>query len=423
MYKVAFASLDDVNKPGGPTTVVKELTRKPDRYSQRGFELKYAIFGDTSVNRFPIMEVKVRTLTDRILQTSVPPFFHYLGNRFPQLAGATVKIGCQFVIRERSKYLNMTNLSDVDIVNFHDIYSAFIYFTQNRKQKGQKYLLTMHSDGSFWQDLFLGFAPYLGRAKRLMSYILEMERIALAGCDLVALVSEGARRDLLKFYSFDKQLEAKTVVLKNGRDFLLELPKDISRMKEKKFPGWQNKKIILCVARLVPNKGVDLALQALRILHAKFGLRNAALAFVSGGQDHMKPKLQNLCREWNLTHDVRFLGKRADIAELLLACDIVIQPSRLEAFGYSIIEAMAAGKPIVATNVGGIPELIENGITGLLVRPDPNEIAQGIATILADDDLGRELGQAARENYLSHYTTAAMIDRYLDLFTALVGGK
>jgi glycosyltransferase involved in cell wall biosynthesis len=421
-WSIAFASLDDANKSGGPTTVVKELARKPERYIQRGFALKYAIFGDAIFERLPIPEVRVRTLTDRILQASVPPFLHSLGNKFPQLAGSVVKAGCQFMIGKRSRYMKMADLSDVDIINFHDIYSAFAYFKQNRKQKDQKYLLTMHSDGSFWEGLFLSFAPYLERSKKLMDYILEIERTAITGCDLVSLVSEGARRNLLRFYSSDEKLAEKTVVLKNGRDFLLELPQDTAGLKEKKFPGWGNKTIILCVAGLVPAKGVDFAVQALRILHEELRQKNTALAFATGGQDHMKPELQRLCREWNLVSDIRFLGKRSDISELLLACDIVVQPSRLEAFPLSLIEGMAAGRPIVATNVGGIPELIEDGVTGLLVRPDPQEIAQGITALINDGDLAKMLGQAARAKYLADYTTALMIDRYLDLFTSLVGG-
>jgi glycosyltransferase involved in cell wall biosynthesis len=167
---------------------------------------------------------------------------------------------------------------------------------------------------------------------------------------------------------------------------------------------------------------VDFAVQALRILHEELRQKNTALAFATGGQDHMKPELQRLCREWNLVSDIRFLGKRSDISELLLACDIVVQPSRLEAFPLSLIEGMAAGRPIVATNVGGIPELIEDGVTGLLVRPDPQEIAQGITALINDGDLAKMLGQAARAKYLADYTTALMIDRYLDLFTSLVGG-
>lgn len=419
---VAFVSLDDANKSGGPTTVVKELTRKPERYIPRGFALKYAIFGDAIFKQFPIPEVKVQTFTDRILQASVPPFLHSLGSKFPQLAGSVVKVGCQVMVEKRSRYMKTADLSDVSIVNFHDIYSAFAYFKRNRRQEDKKYLLTLHSDGSFWEDLFLSFAPYLGRAQRLKDYIVEIERTAITGCDLVSLVSEGARRNLLGFYSSDGELANKTVVLKNGRDFLLELPQDTAGLKEKKFPGWTNKTIILCVAGLVPRKGVDFAIQALRILHEEVGLKNTALAFATGGQDHMKPELQRLCQEWDLVSDTRFLGKRGDISELLLACDIVVQPSRLEAFGLSVLEAMAAGKPIVATNVGGIPELIEDGVTGLLVPPDPREIAQGIVALLTDGDLAKRLGQAARAKYLANYTTAAMIDRYLDLFTSLVGG-
>ena len=91
------------------------------------------------------------------------------------------------------------------------------------------------------------------------------------------------------------------------------------------------------------------------------------------------------------------LGERADVPELLAAADVFVLSSASEGAPLSILEAMAAGLPVVASNVGGIAELVEDGVTGLLVPPaDPVRLAQALARVLDDRDLRQRLGTAGR---------------------------
>jgi glycosyltransferase involved in cell wall biosynthesis/GT2 family glycosyltransferase len=108
--------------------------------------------------------------------------------------------------------------------------------------------------------------------------------------------------------------------------------------------------------------------------------------------------------------DIIFAGPRKDIYHCMAACDILVCPSLSEAFGRVIIEAMACGKPVVATNVGGIPEIVDDGKTGFLVPPkDEDLLAQAIGKLLADDDLSASMGKAGREKVEEHFTTKNQI--------------
>jgi glycosyltransferase involved in cell wall biosynthesis len=119
---------------------------------------------------------------------------------------------------------------------------------------------------------------------------------------------------------------------------------------------------------------------------------------------------------------IHFLGYRGDVQRLLPAFDAFAFPSRREALGLSIIEASAASLPIVATSVGGIPEVIINEKTGLLVPPEqPLALAEALVRLQTDAALSKRLGQNARERYLSHFTVDEMVQSTVDVYRRCLG--
>jgi glycosyltransferase involved in cell wall biosynthesis len=107
---------------------------------------------------------------------------------------------------------------------------------------------------------------------------------------------------------------------------------------------------------------------------------------------------------------VRFLGHRDDIPECLAALDLFVFPSQNEGMGRALIEAMAAALPVVATRVGGIPGIIEQGRTGLLVSPgDSAALAGAMAELLDDRTRARAMGQAARDSIGAEFNAAVMV--------------
>src|SRR5207245_8478429 len=120
-----------------------------------------------------------------------------------------------------------------------------------------------------------------------------------------------------------------------------------------------------------------------------------------------------LVRKKKLQKDVFFLGKQDNIYEKLAAADLFLLPSQLESFGLAALEAMACEVPVIATNVGGVPEVLEHGVDGYLVEPgDVQEAARYAIEILSRGDRGREMGKIARINARKKFCSNDVIPIY-----------
>jgi glycosyltransferase involved in cell wall biosynthesis len=128
--------------------------------------------------------------------------------------------------------------------------------------------------------------------------------------------------------------------------------------------------------------------------------------FVLAGDGPGREELEALTRELGLEDGVVFAGLRSDVEDVLASLDVVVLSSfTIECFPYAILEAMAMGVPAVCTAVGGLPEMIEDGVTGRLVPPkDPAALAEGIIDVLSDEGRRRAMGVAARERLEANFT-------------------
>jgi glycosyltransferase involved in cell wall biosynthesis len=121
-------------------------------------------------------------------------------------------------------------------------------------------------------------------------------------------------------------------------------------------------------------------------------------------------------------HRVVFTGRREDVPAVTAALDVAVLPSYREAQGLSVLEAMALSRPVVASNVGGIPEMIEDGVTGLLVPPrDPEALAGAIVRLLRDHQLADILGRAGHDLVHRRFCLEQMIGSIEDLYDEAVG--
>ncbi|MGH7822106.1 MAG: glycosyltransferase, partial [Candidatus Binatia bacterium] len=114
---------------------------------------------------------------------------------------------------------------------------------------------------------------------------------------------------------------------------------------------------------------------------------------------------------------VRFLGHRTDVADLMVAADVVVLPSVAEAFGLALAEALYLGTPVVASRVGGIPEIVEDGVDGLLVPAgDRFALATSIASLLEDSELRQKMAGAARDRVKAKFSFQEMLRGYEGLY-------
>ncbi|MEU7831174.1 MULTISPECIES: glycosyltransferase [unclassified Nonomuraea] len=170
--------------------------------------------------------------------------------------------------------------------------------------------------------------------------------------------------------------------------------------------------VVLCVARLAPQKGHDILIEAAsRLLR-----RGRPCTFLLAGEGRERHRLEELVRGSRV--DVRFLGDRTDVKALLARADVVVLPSLWEGLSNAVMEAMAAGRPIVATAVGGTPELLD-GRGVLIPASDAEALADGIVRVLDDPDLAACLGREARAWAREHLDVDVLVDQHINLYQRL----
>jgi len=174
---------------------------------------------------------------------------------------------------------------------------------------------------------------------------------------------------------------------------------------------------LIMVGNLRPEKGHDTLLEALpAILAAE---PNVALQIVGDGA--LRESLTDSIRRRGLSRHVTMLGEREDVPELLSASDVFVFPSKSEAFPNAVLEAMASGLPVVASRVGGIPELIESGHTGVLVEPgNGRQLADATLQLIRNPERARAMGNAARVHVEQHFSFDRMVASFEELYLSIL---
>jgi glycosyltransferase involved in cell wall biosynthesis len=164
--------------------------------------------------------------------------------------------------------------------------------------------------------------------------------------------------------------------------------------------------LIGIVARLAPIKAHDVFLAAASVVAQEMPQSR----FVVVGDGECRSTLENLTRRLGLVEHVTFLGWRPDLERIYADLDLVVLTSRNEGSPVSVIEAMAAAKPVVATRVGGVPDLVENGVSGLLVEPgDAAALAHSMLALLADPDRAHRMGRAGQKRVYPAFSAARLV--------------
>lgn len=260
---------------------------------------------------------------------------------------------------------------------------------------------------------------YLTPAKKLVQkYICNLADSILVNADSIRdwLVEEGYQ-------------EKKITVIRNGLDLSLygKRPKNFALQREFGFPD--SSPLVMMMSRLDQQKGIEDLLHAAVIIirhcpKTRFLIVGESLGGNSinrtAGLEYMR-KLEQLVIDLDLTGHVVFTGYRSDVPDMLAQATVSVLPSYSEGLSNSLLEAMASGVPVVATNVGGNPELVKHDECGLLTPPrDPVALAIAICAILQNPDLANSLGAAARQRVENHFSMEGMVNTTQDLYIELL---
>jgi glycosyltransferase involved in cell wall biosynthesis len=235
--------------------------------------------------------------------------------------------------------------------------------------------------------------------------------------DALVAVSESVKQDLV---SLGIAPAEKIRVVPLGLDLTHlagRLPRGVLRA-EAGIP--EGASLVGMVGRLVPIKDVPMFLEAARIVRAKRD--DVRFALVGDGEE--RPALELLCRERGLDGRVTFFGWRRDLAAVYGDLDVVVNASRNEGTPVALIEALAAARPVVATRVGGTPDLLGGGERGRLVPPgEPEALAEAVLETLDQSEAARRRAQAGREYVLARHSSDRLVRDVDALYRELRAAK
>ena len=311
------------------------------------------------------------------------PFLDRVGSE--EMASRVVPVAGAFDVRA---LVHLTRLfRDVDVVHTHGHFAVNVLARAAARLAGARVLSHMHIQNAFRK----GF----GRRAQV-----ALDNATARLCFALVAVSEATRSDLVaQGYPADR-----IVVVPNGVDVHAAPTTRLA-----------DGPTVLEVARLAEVKGQRTLLDAIARLDATAVLVGCDLERGGAYEDELRHEARRL----GVADRVVFAGYRDDVPSLLAGCDVFCLPSHAEGMPLVVLEAMAQARPVVATAVGGTPELVVDGETGLLVPPEDAEaLVDALGRVLGDPDRARRMGEAGRARVEREFSLAASARRVLALYAA-----
>jgi len=254
----------------------------------------------------------------------------------------------------------------------------------------------------------------LGIFKAAKPHYLWLERLTNRRTNLLVANSKAVKQDVI---AREGVPAARIRVVYNGID--------VERYERQASPQLRAElgipsgvRVVAVVANLIHYKGHRFLLMAFQRIRAS----RAGAVLLLAGDGPCRPDLERQAAELGIVETVRFLGTRRDIPELLAVSDVAVLPSLEEGFPNAVLEAMAAGRPVVASAVGGIPEAVVHGETGLLVPPgDPAALAEAIMDVLGDPPRAERMGRAGKLQVNARFGMGRMVAETEAIYEDLLG--
>jgi glycosyltransferase involved in cell wall biosynthesis len=237
----------------------------------------------------------------------------------------------------------------------------------------------------------------------------------------IVIVSAATRLPTCR--SFDVPADRIVVLANAVDDSTVALPGRFDRVRKRRELGvLQDEQLLCSVGRLEPSKGHRFLLQALALFQSRTPRHRPRLVVLGGGPD--EHSLRRLASRLGLDNVVSFLGVRDDACEIVAASDLFVLPSLTEGLSQALLEAMALSTPVVATNVGGTPDVLEPGRTGWRVQPaHPAALADAIQQALDQPERAQTYARAAHTLVMQGFNSATHVAGLQALYASVAAGK
>ncbi|MEY8349530.1 glycosyltransferase family 4 protein [Bacillus cereus] len=295
-------------------------------------------------------------------------------------------------------FLRGRSLEQYDVFHAQDLFSVFLLGQLNLEYK-KPLFFTPH--GHFTKSRLKFDKIKKGSIEEV--YFSEIEKQGIKASDQIITISNSFHSPLKEYGAKIEQL----VTVHTGIHFhQASIPKQ----------EYNDNLVISCVSRLSPRKGHDILLKALSQIQQD--LSNVEIWIVGDGV--MRERLEDQVLQLGLDN-IRFFGRRTDIPEILSSSAIYVLPTINDNFPISIIEAMFSRQAIVTTNCGGIPEMIQNGKTGIICEPgNVQQLSDALKLLLANKSLRERLGRNAQEYSRQHLTQGGMISKIERIYHSFI---
>lgn len=296
------------------------------------------------------------------------------------------------------------NLNDFDVIHLQGINmtSSFALLSLITRLKGRKYVATTH-----------GIAEFSTRSGFEISYVIHLY---LKHAERIITLCDYESKTLIRL----GVPEEKIVIIPNGVDLTRFKNKPTSEESEtlRKKYGLR-KMVVISVGRVVGNKGFE------NLIKAAVSFKNEDMSFVIVGPTPDKQylqKLYSLINSSGLGNKFLMMGWLPDyeVVNLLFLADIFVFPSTVDTFGLVNLDAMAAGKPVIATSTGGVPEVVRDGESGIIIKPgDFMELSKALRKLVNDRALRESMGETGQKLVLDNYSWGEVCSKTLSVYRRL----
>lgn len=297
----------------------------------------------------------------------------------------------------------VVNKHKVHVIHAHFAYPEGFAALFAKRQTKKKFIVTLHG-----HDILV--EPSVGYGIRLHPTYDKIVRRVLKEADAVITASTATYAEALKAGVEEESL----YLIPNGVDvdrFNPSLDGSVIRKKH----GLKDQFIVFSIRHHVPKNGLEYLIKAIPMVKEKI----PDVLFIIGGDGPLRPYHELLAKRLGVSGNVIFVGQitREELPCYYAACDVSVISSIVEAFGLVTIESMSCGKTVIGSNVGGIPDVIEDGVNGFLVKPkNPEAIAQKIILLAENRDIARKMGDESRRTVEAKFDIRKRIDKIIELY-------